>query len=153
MESGDRTFKLHSGTTSRVGHIAAEFERLANVLLRRGCGNPALITYPQRIRTSGLRFRKLERAGVTGRGCVLGQPHLANRGKACLYKPQVGHIAAEFERLANVLLGRGCGNPALITYPLPPRTYLSTVPRKGRRTRWIPKRGHLTPAGLSCQNA
>jgi hypothetical protein len=32
---------------SRVGHIAAEFERLANVLLRRGCGNPALITYPQ----------------------------------------------------------------------------------------------------------
>ena len=30
---------------------------------------------------------------------------------------QVGHIAAEFERLANVLLGRGCGNPALITYP------------------------------------
>jgi hypothetical protein len=30
----------------RVGHIAAEFERLANVLLRRGCGNPALITYP-----------------------------------------------------------------------------------------------------------
>jgi transposase len=28
------------------GHIAAEFERLANVLLRRGCGNPALITYP-----------------------------------------------------------------------------------------------------------
>ena len=32
--------------------------------------------------------------------------------------PRVGHIAAEFERLANVLLGRGCGNPALITYPL-----------------------------------
>ena len=31
---------------TRVGHIAAEFERLANVLLRRGCGNPALITYP-----------------------------------------------------------------------------------------------------------
>ena len=27
-------------------------------------------------------------------------------------RPQVGHIAAEFERLANVLLGRGCGNPA-----------------------------------------
>jgi hypothetical protein len=34
--------------SSRVGHIAAEFERLANVLLRRGCGNPALITYPRR---------------------------------------------------------------------------------------------------------
>ena len=32
--------------TSRVGHIAAEFERLANVLLSRGCGNPAFITYP-----------------------------------------------------------------------------------------------------------
>jgi hypothetical protein len=30
---------------------------------------------------------------------------------------RVGHIAAEFERLANVLLGRSCGNPALITYP------------------------------------
>jgi hypothetical protein len=27
-------------------------------------------------------------------------------------RPQVGHIAAEFERLANVLLGRGCGNAA-----------------------------------------
>jgi hypothetical protein len=26
---------------ARVGHIAAEFERLANVLLRRGCGNAA----------------------------------------------------------------------------------------------------------------
>ena len=26
---------------------------------------------------------------------------------------QVGHIAAEFESLANVLLGRGCGNPAV----------------------------------------
>ena len=36
-----------------------------------------------------------------------------------VYKPysRVGHIAAEFERLANVLLGRGCGNPALITCP------------------------------------
>jgi hypothetical protein len=34
--------------TSRVGHIAAEFERLANVLLSRGCGNPAFITYPHR---------------------------------------------------------------------------------------------------------
>jgi hypothetical protein len=34
--------------TARVGHIAAEFERLANVLLGRGCGNPALITYPPR---------------------------------------------------------------------------------------------------------
>jgi hypothetical protein len=32
--------------SSRVGHVAAEFERLANVLPRRGCGNPALITYP-----------------------------------------------------------------------------------------------------------
>ena len=31
--------------------------------------------------------------------------------------PASGHIAPEFERLANVLLGRGCGNPALITYP------------------------------------
>jgi hypothetical protein len=31
---------------SRVGHIAAEFERLANVLLGRSCENPALITYP-----------------------------------------------------------------------------------------------------------
>ena len=30
---------------------------------------------------------------------------------------RVGHIAPEFGRLANVLLGRGCGNPALITYP------------------------------------
>ena len=36
-----------AGPASRVGHIAAEFERLANVLLRRGCGNPASITYPQ----------------------------------------------------------------------------------------------------------
>jgi uncharacterized SAM-dependent methyltransferase len=33
-------------TAARVGHIDAEFERLANVLLGRGCGNPALITYP-----------------------------------------------------------------------------------------------------------
>ena len=33
-------------TFSRVGHIAPEFGRLANVLLGRGCGNPALFTYP-----------------------------------------------------------------------------------------------------------
>ncbi len=33
--------------------------------------------------------------------------------------PASGHIAAEFERLANVLLGRGCGNPALITLSAP----------------------------------
>ena len=31
--------------------------------------------------------------------------------------PRVGHIAAEFESLANVPLGRSYGNPALITYP------------------------------------
>jgi hypothetical protein len=37
---------LREADKTRVGHIAAEFERLANVLLRRGCGNPALITYP-----------------------------------------------------------------------------------------------------------
>ena len=46
-----RRVQLHDKATRalkspRVGHIAAEFERLANVLLRRGCGNPALITYP-----------------------------------------------------------------------------------------------------------
>ena len=40
-------------------------------------------------------------------------------------QPQVGHIAAEFESLANVLLGRGCGNPAFITYPL--RCYCCSI--------------------------
>jgi hypothetical protein len=40
------------------------------------------------------------------------------RDRLVQLQPRVGHIAAEFERLANVLLGRGCGNPALITYPL-----------------------------------
>jgi hypothetical protein len=43
-------------TPARVGHIAAEFERLANVLLRRGCGNPALITYPPIPTTSTRAF-------------------------------------------------------------------------------------------------
>ena len=42
-----RAISIFSAERSRVGHIAAEFERLANVLLGRGCGNPALITYPQ----------------------------------------------------------------------------------------------------------
>ena len=32
--------------------------------------------------------------------------------------PASGHIAPEFGRPDNVLLGRGCGNPAFITYPL-----------------------------------
>ncbi len=41
---------------------------------------------------------------------------LRDEATRALKSSRVGHIAAEFERLANVLLGRGCGNPALITY-------------------------------------
>ncbi len=44
--------------SSRVGHIAAEFERLANVLLGRGCGNPALITYPLILFAASLTFHR-----------------------------------------------------------------------------------------------
>ncbi len=43
-----RLLRLSEEDVARVGHIDAEFERLANVLLGRSCGNPALITYPQR---------------------------------------------------------------------------------------------------------
>ena len=43
---------------------------------------------------------------------------LRDEATRALKSPRVGHIAAEFERLANVLLGRGCGNPAFIPYPL-----------------------------------
>ena len=38
--------RVHAEKVARVGLIAAEFVRLANVLLGRNCGNPALITYP-----------------------------------------------------------------------------------------------------------
>jgi hypothetical protein len=47
MPRSPRYSRSSLDTYARVGHIAAEFERLANVLLRRGCGNPALITYPR----------------------------------------------------------------------------------------------------------
>jgi hypothetical protein len=50
---GDPRPNLHHGlldgwrSLSQVGHIAPEFGRPDNVLLGRGCENPALITYPQ----------------------------------------------------------------------------------------------------------
>ena len=52
--------------------------------------------------------------------------------KALYPQPRVGHIVPEFGRLANVLLGRGCGNPALITYR-PPRRAISIGFAIGRR--------------------
>ena len=54
--------------SSRVGHIAAEFERLANVLLRRGCGNPALITYP--LQAALPRSGEVGWTRERGSGCV-----------------------------------------------------------------------------------
>jgi hypothetical protein len=45
-----------------VGLIAAEFVRLANVLLSRSCGNPALITYPPPVIPSDLSFGYLSAA-------------------------------------------------------------------------------------------
>ena len=53
---------------------------------------------------------------------------LRDEATRALKSPRVGHIAAEFESLANVLLGRSCGNPALITYP---PSLISTFDEKG----------------------
>ncbi len=67
---------------SRVGHIAAEFERLANVLLGRSYGNPALITYPpdldrRLVAGSGQGPGRLPRPDWTSRAV---STHLAQMG-------------------------------------------------------------------------
>jgi hypothetical protein len=78
------------------------------------------------------------RRRVTGRksrciNTVVDQVDLALADTAA----RVGHIAAEFERLANVLLRRGCGNPALMTYPLPPDRLSQLWPPNNRCGRQI----------------
>jgi D-alanyl-D-alanine dipeptidase len=54
--------RVHAEKVARVGLIAAEFVRLANVLLSRSCGNPALITYPPPVIPSDLSFGYLSAA-------------------------------------------------------------------------------------------
>ena len=61
--------------------------------------------------------------------------------------PASGHIAPEFERLANVLLGRGCGNPAFITYPLNEPSSCAQDAATNRKAR-APGAGHAIHASL-----
>ncbi len=66
-------------------------------------------------------FTKRKRLIILGRlHAEIAFPVPTHSREAALFA-RVGHIDAEFERLANVLLGRSCGNPALITYPRPQR--------------------------------
>jgi hypothetical protein len=60
---------------------------------------------------------------------------------------RVGHIAAEFESLANVLVGRGCGNPAFITYPLNEPSSCAQDAATNRKAR-APGAGHAIHASL-----
>jgi hypothetical protein len=52
--------RVHAEKVARVGLIAAEFVRLANVLLGRSCGNPALITYPPDKKRSPLGIQEIK---------------------------------------------------------------------------------------------